>query len=110
MTLGPPDASGRRAPVPQRGSEFDLAVDVVVFAIGQGANPLLQSSASGLTVTPDGYLVADPVTGATVKLGVFAGGDIVTGSATVISAMGAGRRAAAAIHRYLASGPSESSR
>ncbi|HJZ99270.1 MAG TPA: FAD-dependent oxidoreductase [Candidatus Solibacter sp.] len=78
-----------------------MVVDVVVFAVGQSANTLLQSSTTDLKTTLGGYIVADPVTGATNKPGVFAGGDIVTGSATVISAMSAGRRTAAAIHEYL---------
>jgi glutamate synthase (NADPH/NADH) small chain len=101
MVLGEPDASGRRSPVPVPGSEFDIEVDTVVFAVGQGANPLIQSSTPDLPFTKRGTLVADE-RGATPKPGVFAGGDIVTGGATVISAMGAGRRAARAIHEYLA--------
>ena len=107
MALGEPDASGRRSPIPIEGSEFDLAVDVVVFAVGQGANPLLRSTTPDLPVNRWGYITADPVTGATTKPGVFAGGDIVTGGATVISAMGAGRRAARAIDEYLRSRPTE---
>jgi glutamate synthase (NADPH) small chain len=101
MELGEPDASGRRSPIPINGSEFDLDVDTVVFAVGQGANPLIQSTTPDLPVTRWGYIIADSVTGATQKPGVFAGGDIVTGGATVISAMGAGRRAARAIDAYL---------
>jgi glutamate synthase (NADPH/NADH) small chain len=101
MQLGEPDASGRRAPVPIPGSAFDLEVDVVVFAVGQGANPLIRSTTPDLKVSRWGTIVADEETGATNKDGVFAGGDIVTGGATVISAMGAGRRAARAIHAYL---------
>jgi glutamate synthase (NADPH) small chain len=101
MALGEPDASGRRSPVPIEGSEFDLDVDVVVFAVGQGANPLIRSTTPDLHVNKWGNICADPVTGATEKKGVFAGGDIVTGGATVISAMGAGRRAARAINTYL---------
>jgi glutamate synthase (NADPH/NADH) small chain len=101
MELGEPDASGRRSPVPLRGSEFDLAVDVVVFAVGQGANPLIRSTTPDLRVNKWGNICADPATGATEKKGVFAGGDIVTGGATVISAMGAGRRAARTIHAYV---------
>ncbi|MGE5242835.1 MAG: NADPH-dependent glutamate synthase [Betaproteobacteria bacterium] len=101
MTLGEPDASGRRSPVPVEGSEFDLDVDTVVFAVGQGANPLIRSTTPDLPTTRRGYIAADQETGATSKPGVFAGGDIVTGGATVISAMGAGRRAARAIHAYL---------
>ena len=105
MQLGEPDASGRRSPVPLEGSEFDLDVDTVVFAVGQGANPLIRSTTPDLPVTRWGYIVADPQTGATQKPGVFAGGDIVTGGATVISAMGAGRRAARAIDTYLNNPP-----
>jgi glutamate synthase (NADPH/NADH) small chain len=101
MALGAPDASGRRTPVPIEGSDFDLEVDLVVFAVGQGANPLIRSTTPDLPVSTRGYIVADPATGATNKPGVFAGGDIVTGGATVISAMGAGRRAARAIDAYL---------
>jgi glutamate synthase (NADPH) small chain len=102
MALGEPDASGRRSPVPVAGSAFDLDVDTVVFAVGQSANPLIQSTTPDLPVTRRGTVVADD-DGATPKRGVFAGGDIVSGGATVISAMGAGRRAARAIDRYLAS-------
>jgi glutamate synthase (NADPH) small chain len=101
MQLGEPDASGRRSPVPLPGSEFELDVDVVVFAVGQGANPLIPSTTPDLHVTRRGLICADPRSGATEKKGVFAGGDVVTGGATVISAMGAGRRAARSIHAYL---------
>jgi glutamate synthase (NADPH) small chain len=100
MELGAPDASGRRSPAPIPGSEFTLDVDVVVFAVGQGPNPLLQSTTPDLPVTSRGLITADQ-SGATPKAGVFAGGDIVSGGATVISAMGAGRRAARAIDDYL---------
>jgi glutamate synthase (NADPH/NADH) small chain len=106
MALGDPDASGRRRPEPIPGSEFDIPVDTVVFAVGQGANPLIRSTTPDLPVTKRGYIVADANTGATEKPGVFAGGDIVTGGATVISAMGAGRRAARAIDAYLRRAPS----
>ncbi len=101
MALGDPDASGRRSPVPIPGSAFDLEVEVVVFAVGQGANPLISGTTPDLPVNKWGNIVADDATGATQKRGVFAGGDIVTGGATVISAMGAGRRAAQAIHAFL---------
>ena len=101
MRLGEPDASGRRRPIRIPNSEFELEVDVVVFAVGQGANPLIRQTTPDLHVNRYGNIVADPATGATEKRGVFAGGDIVTGGATVISAMGAGRRAARAIHEYL---------
>jgi len=99
--LGEPDASGRRSPVPIPGTEFVMDVDTVVVAIGQGPNPLVPRTTSGLEVNRKGNIVADPATGATSKPGVYAGGDIVTGAATVILAMGAGRAAAKAMHSYL---------
>ncbi len=99
--LGEPDASGRRRPVPIEGSEYLMEVDTVVVAIGQGPNPLVPRTTKGLELTKKGTIVADPETGATSKPGVFAGGDVVTGAATVILAMGAGRTAAKAIHEYL---------
>ena len=105
MQLGEPDESGRRSPAPIPGSEFDLDADVVVFAVGQGPNPLIRSTTPDLPVNTRGYVTADQTTGATDKSGVFAGGDIVTGGATVISAMGAGRRAARAIDAYLTRPP-----
>ena len=101
MELGEPDESGRRRPIPVPGSEFTLEVDMVVVAIGTGANPLVPSTTPDLHTNKWGYIIADPETGATSKKGVYAGGDIVTGSATVILAMGAGRKAADAIHKYL---------
>jgi len=101
MELGEPDASGRRRPVPVAGSEFNLAVDTVVVAIGQGPNPLVQSTTPGMDTNKRGNIIADEETGATTKPGVFAGGDIVTGAATVILAMGAGKKAAEAIDAYL---------
>jgi len=101
MELGEPDASGRRRPVPVEGSEFTIDVDQVIVAIGQGANPLVASTTEGLETNKWGYIVADLETGATSKPGVYAGGDIVTGAATVILAMGAGRKAAQAIDEYL---------
>jgi glutamate synthase (NADPH/NADH) small chain len=100
--LGEPDESGRRRPVPIPGSEYIMEVDTVVMAIGQGPNPLVPRTTTGLVVTKKGNIVADLKTGATSKPGVYAGGDIVTGAATVILAMGAGRVAANAIHQYLA--------
>ena len=103
MELGEPDASGRRRPVAVEGSEFELAVDTVVIAIGQGPNPLIQSTTKGLDTNKRGNILADEETGATSKPGVFAGGDIVTGAATVILAMGAGKKAAKAIDEYLKS-------
>jgi glutamate synthase (NADPH) small chain len=109
MALAEPDGSRRRRPVPLPGSEFDIEVDTVVFAVGQGANPLIRSTTPDLAVSRSGYVLADPTTGATAKEGVFAGGDIVTGSAPVISAMGAGRRAARAIDGYLRGRPPHAS-
>jgi len=99
MELGDADASGRRRPVPVQGSEFELACDTVVFAIGTNANPILGETAK-LRLDGRGYIAVDQDL-ATSMAGVFAGGDIVTGAATVIEAMGAGRRAAAAMKRYL---------
>jgi glutamate synthase (NADPH) small chain len=104
MELGEPDASGRRRPVPIVSSEFDLALSVAVIAIGTGANPIVQSTTPGLQTNKRGYIDANQATQRTSRRGVFAGGDIVTGSATVILAMGAGRRAAKSIHEYLTSG------
>jgi len=104
MELGEPDASGRRRPVPIEGSEFDLPLSVAVMAIGTSANPLIQSTTPGLRTNKKNYIEADPMTQKTSRKGVFAGGDIVTGAATVILAMGAGRRAAKSIHDYLANG------
>jgi len=103
MELGEPDESGRRRPVPIKGSEFQLECDLAVVAIGAGANPLLPTQTPGLELNKRGYIVADLETGKTKKSGVWAGGDIVTGSATVILAMGAGRKAANSIHEYLMS-------
>lgn len=104
MELAEPDASGRRRPVPIKGSEFDLPLSVAVMAIGTSANPLIQSTTPGLKTNKKNYIEADPMTQKTSRKGVFAGGDIVTGAATVILAMGAGRRAAKSIHDYLANG------
>jgi len=101
MELGEPDASGRRRPVPKDGSEFEMECDLVIVAVGSGANPLLTRSTSDLKLNRWGYIEADPETGKTNLKGVWAGGDIVTGSATVILAMGAGRKAAASIHKNL---------
>jgi glutamate synthase (NADPH/NADH) small chain len=104
MELGEPDDSGRRRPIPIEGSEHLLDVDVVVSAIGQGPNPLLTKATPDLELTKWGNIVADEETGKTSKRGVFAGGDIVTGAATVILAMGAGKKAAVAIDEYLRTG------
>jgi len=104
MELGEPDASGRRRPVPVDDSEFDLPLAVAVIAIGTSANPLIQSTTPGLKTNKRNYIEADETTQRTSRRGVFAGGDIVTGSATVILAMGAGRRAAKSIDEYLSTG------
>jgi glutamate synthase (NADPH/NADH) small chain len=104
MELGEPDASGRRSPVEIKGSDFILPVDLAIIGVGTTANPLVQSTTPDLKTTSRNYILADPVTTRTSKRGVFAGGDIVTGGATVILAMGAGRKAAAAIHDYLVTG------
>lgn len=101
MRLGEPDESGRRRPIPIEGSEFVMDVDTAIIAIGTSAQPLIRRTTPDLKLNERGYIVVDPETGATSKEGVYAGGDIVTGAATVILAMGAGRRAAAAIHEYL---------
>lgn len=103
MELGEPDESGRRRPVPIPGSEFVIETDMVVVAIGTGANPLVPQTTPGLETNRRGYIIADPETGMTKKERVWAGGDIVTGAATVILAMGAGRKAARSIDAYLRS-------
>ncbi|MBX7255902.1 MAG: NADPH-dependent glutamate synthase [Candidatus Hydrogenedentes bacterium] len=103
MSLGEPDASGRRRPIPVAGSEFQIPCDMVIPALGSRANPLLTGATKGIQLNKWGNIVADPVSGATNLPGVYAGGDIVTGAATVIEAMGAGKRAAKAIHDYLSS-------
>ncbi len=100
MELGEPDASGRRSPVAIPDSEFEIEADTVIMALGTSPNPLIARTTAGLDQNRRGCLVADEV-GATTRPGIFAGGDAVTGAATVILAMGAGRRAAAAIHAYL---------
>ena len=104
MELGEPDASGRRRPMPVVGAEFDLPLSVAIMAIGTSANPIVQSTTPGLATNQGGYIQADENSQRTSRKGVFAGGDIVTGSATVILAMGAGRRAAKSIHEYLTTG------
>jgi glutamate synthase (NADPH/NADH) small chain len=101
MKLGEPDASGRRRPLPIEGSEFDIDVDMVVMALGTRPNPMVFTDSGGLERTRWGTVVANEETGKTTKDRVWAGGDIVTGAATVISAMGAGKRAAADIDRFL---------
>jgi glutamate synthase (NADPH) small chain len=103
MELGEPDASGRRRPIVKKGSEFTMDVDTVVVALGTTPNPLIASTTEGLKTTSHGTVVADEASGKTVKEKVWAGGDVVTGAATVISAMGAGKRAAASIDAHLKS-------
>jgi glutamate synthase (NADPH/NADH) small chain len=101
MELGEPDASGRRRPIKVPGSEFTMPMDAVVVAIGNSPNPLIPKSTPGLELGKNGNIIADEKTGKTSKDRVWAGGDIVTGAATVILAMGAGRVAARSIHEYL---------
>jgi glutamate synthase (NADPH/NADH) small chain len=100
MRLGEPDASGRRRPIPIDGSEFTMDVDTVIIAIGRTPNPIIQQTTEGLQVTKWGTIVTDENAETSIE-GVYAGGDIVKGQATVISAMGAGKKAARAIHKYL---------
>jgi glutamate synthase (NADPH/NADH) small chain len=103
MEPGEPDESGRQSPIPVEGSEFNLECDLAVIAVGSGSNPLLTKSTKGLVLNERGNIIATE-TGKSYKKAVWAGGDIVTGQATVISAMGAGRRAADSIHMYLTLG------
>jgi len=104
MELGEPDESGRRRPVPIEGSEFETKCDTAVVSIGAGPNPLLTKVTPDIQLNRRGYIIAEPETGKTTKKGVWAGGDIVTGQATVILAMGAGRMVANSIHDYLTLG------
>lgn len=104
MKLGDPDESGRRSPVPISGSEFELPLDMVIVAIGNSSNPLVQQSTPNLETDRRGRISADPASLKTSRKGVFAGGDVVTGAATVILAMGAGRTAAKSINEYLCTG------
>jgi glutamate synthase (NADPH) small chain len=104
MKLGEPDASGRRRPIPIQGSEFEIPLHLAIIATGTSANPLIQSTTPGLSTNKRGYIEANENSQRTSRKGVFAGGDIVTGAATVILAMGAGRRAAKSIHEYLTTG------
>jgi glutamate synthase (NADPH/NADH) small chain len=101
MELGPPDQSGRRRPIPIKGSEFTMETDTVIIAIGQTPNPIIQRTTEGLEVNPKHGTIPVNENGKTNLEGVYAGGDVVTGAATVISAMGAGKTAAKAIHEYL---------
>jgi NADPH-dependent glutamate synthase beta subunit-like oxidoreductase len=103
MELGEPDEQGRRKPVPT-GRFHDLDCDTVIYALGTKANPIVTQSTPGLSLDKRGYIAVDEATQATSVPGVFAGGDIVTGGATVILAMGAGRRAARAVGTYLKNG------
>ena len=101
MALGEPDASGRRKPVPIEGSETVFDVDAVVCAIGNSPNPLIGATTPGLKIGKKGNIDADESTGKTSREKIWAGGDVVTGAATVILAMGAGRKAAKSIHDHL---------
>ena len=101
MELGEPDASGRRRPVEVPGSEFEIDVDTVIMSLGTSPNPLISSTTIGLDVNKRKCIIADEETGKTSKDGVFAGGDAVTGAATVILAMGAGKAGAKGIHELL---------
>jgi glutamate synthase (NADPH/NADH) small chain len=101
MALGEPDSSGRRRPVPIEGSEFVIDADLAIVAIGNSPNPILSRTTEGLDTHSWGGIVADGETGATSIEGVYAAGDVVTGAATVIEAMGAAKKAAAAIDQYL---------
>jgi glutamate synthase (NADPH/NADH) small chain len=104
MELGEPDASGRRRPVAIKGSEFELDTDLCIVAVGSGANPLLTAETPKVKLNKWGNIQADEKNGKTTMKGVWAGGDIVTGAATVILAMGAGRQAANSIDEYLSLG------
>jgi glutamate synthase (NADPH/NADH) small chain len=104
MELGEADETGRRRPKEIEGSQFIMPIEVAVVAIGTGANPIIQQATPDMQTNKWGYIVADDSTMRTTKRGVFAGGDIVSGSATVILAMGAGRAAARSIHEYLLTG------
>ena len=101
MELGEPDESGRRRPVPKPGTEYIFEVDVVIVALGTRPNPIIPSTTENLELTRWGTILTDEATGKTSKPGVWCGGDMATGAATVISAMGAGKRAAADIDKYL---------
>jgi glutamate synthase (NADPH/NADH) small chain len=101
MELGEPDASGRRRPVEVLGSEYEIECDTVIMSLGTSPNPLISSTTEGLDVNKWKCIVAEEATGATSKEGVYAGGDAVTGAATVILAMGAGKKAAKSIDEYL---------
>jgi glutamate synthase (NADPH/NADH) small chain len=104
MKLGEPDASGRKRPVPVEGSNFNVSIDVAIIAVGNSPNPLISNTTPDIGVTKWGTIKTDELTGKTSKKGVFAGGDVATGAATVILAMGAGKIAARGIHDYLLTG------
>jgi glutamate synthase (NADPH/NADH) small chain len=101
MELGEPDASGRRSPIAIPGSDYVMPVDAVIYAIGNSPNPLIPATTPDLVIGRKGNINAEDATGKTSKARVWAGGDVVTGAATVILAMGAGRKAARDIHKYL---------
>ena len=103
MILGEPDQSGRRRPIQKENSDFEIDVDCVVISIGTSPNPLIKNNTPGLKTNDWGGLIVNEQTGLTSKEGVFAGGDVVTGSATVILAMGAGKKASNEIDKYLSS-------
>ncbi len=107
MKLGKADETGRRRPIPIEGSEFIIDVNTVIIAVGRSPNPIIQLTTEGLETTRHGTILVDEATGQTSLEGVYGGGDIVTGEATVISAMGAGKRAARSIHKYLMEKPSQ---
>jgi glutamate synthase (NADPH/NADH) small chain len=104
MELGEPDASGRRRPVAVPNSNFRILVDVVVISIGQSPNPLIPQTTPEINTGKNGVIIVDPDSGKTSMHGVFAGGDVATGGATVILAMGAGKQAAKAMHEFLTTG------
>jgi glutamate synthase (NADPH/NADH) small chain len=101
MELGEPDESGRRRPVAKPGTDFELEIDTAIIALGTRPNPVIPMTTPGLVLTRYGTIETDPETGRTSRDGVWCGGDMATGAATVISAMGAGKRAAADIDQYL---------
>ncbi len=103
MELGEPDASGRRRPVEKAGSDYEIEVDTVIMSLGTSPNPLISSTTEGLEINKWKCIVAEEANGQTTKEGVYAGGDAVTGAATVILAMGAGKAGAEGIHEYLSS-------
>ena len=103
MELGEPDASGRRRPVEKAGSDYEIEVDTVIMSLGTSPNPLISSTTEGLEINKWKCIVAEETNGQTTKEGVYAGGDAVTGAATVILAMGAGKAGAKGIHEYLSS-------